>query len=176
MKINQYVSIAIFGIFISTLGGRAMAADKDNSAASHWMPVGMLSLNATNTYDTYGPNLKDIRITQLSDSASGNFLGLNYQEMTSYLKDTENTHWFYTDDPDWDNPVWARTRVLAVGEAFETQTYDYEGSLTEYKWCNRHTPFLVTDSQNACGLNYRGIDCSNFTAFIYNFALGHRSL
>ena len=55
--------------------------------------------------------------------------------------------------------------MLAVGEYIATQGY---------LWTGHHLPYLweANDSKNT-GL-IRGVDCSNFTALVYNYATGYR--
>ncbi|MCF2909477.1 hypothetical protein L1285_14220 [Pseudoalteromonas sp. DL2-H2.2] len=165
-------SLLVVAAMVST---SVMAGEKSTTTDSDWMPVGMVNTNAS---DKWGPNLVDVRIAQFTNQSNQQDFKLTYEEQVkTYLSGQANDHFLYTETADWNNPDWARSHVLATAEAFTKKTYELNGVTENYKWCNRHTPYLVKNSSEVsgyCGIGDRGIDCSNFTTFIYNYALGNR--
>lgn len=148
-----------------------------------WMPMGLLrGYDSENLLEDsgYGVYLNSVAIAPLSSerAARSKILPLSYRQATDFLpfvrgisgdpsdlknmesltEDFKNDFTHYTEYPAWHSADWTRNYVVQVATAL---------TKTKYIGATEYTPY----ERNGNGM---GMDCSTFTTFVYNYALGHR--
>ncbi len=178
-----YTILALFFTTCSVYAESYTPYQKTNQGG--WMPMGLIrGYDSSINNSGYLPYVNSVAISPLSTitQPGSTVLPLSYGQATEYLTlDEENLkdrpegfsdkYLEYTDYPKWHSPEWLRRYVINVAVAL---------TKTNYSGCERNTFFGTTDGTR-CGSHaepdeheyYRGVDCSTFTAFVYNYALGN---
>ncbi|CAM2069752.1 NlpC/P60 family [Sulfidibacter corallicola] len=134
----------------------ATPPERQPTVESDWMPQGMYTMS----YDSYGPNLNDVRVAPWHDEISGAvpFFSADYAALIGWIDEYPHTpFWGHDATPDWRSTAWVRDHLLSVGEFMTTRGYDFAFHHLPYDWNG-----------------VRGVDCSNFTTLVYTYALGYR--